>query len=116
MGLLWAAMHRHALRLILLLAATALPSGLREMLLQSEHRTLDPEEADFFYIPVSRRRLNKKSYVSSFQQQGMPGITLSAPSGRRAPTQCSCAAYHHGALATGGWGDCVMQLGLPLLP
>lgn len=25
------------------------------MLLQSEHRTLDPEEADFFYIPVSVR-------------------------------------------------------------
>ena len=22
------------------------------MLLQSEHRTLDPEEADYFYIPV----------------------------------------------------------------
>ncbi|PSC76174.1 exostosin-like glycosyltransferase [Micractinium conductrix] len=26
--------------------------GLHEMLLQSEHRTLDPEEADYFYIPV----------------------------------------------------------------
>lgn len=24
------------------------------MLLQSEHRTLDPEEADFFYLPVSQ--------------------------------------------------------------
>ena len=27
--------------------------GLHELLLQSEHRTLDPEEADFFYVPVS---------------------------------------------------------------
>ena len=27
-------------------------AGLHEMLLQSEHRTLDPEEADYFYIPV----------------------------------------------------------------
>jgi hypothetical protein len=26
--------------------------GLHEMLLQSEHRTLDPSEADFFYLPV----------------------------------------------------------------
>jgi hypothetical protein len=29
-----------------------LETGLHEYLLQSEHRTLDPEEADFFYIPV----------------------------------------------------------------
>ena len=28
-------------------------AGLHEMLLQSEHRTLDPEEADYFYLPVS---------------------------------------------------------------
>ena len=28
-------------------------TGFHEMLLQSKHRTLDPEEADFFYIPVS---------------------------------------------------------------
>jgi hypothetical protein len=27
-------------------------TGLHEMLLQSKHRTLDPEEADFFYMPV----------------------------------------------------------------
>ncbi|KAL4419203.1 hypothetical protein ABPG77_000597 [Micractinium sp. CCAP 211/92] len=27
-------------------------TGLHEMLLQSEHRTLDPEEADYFYLPV----------------------------------------------------------------
>lgn len=32
-------------------------TGIHEMLLQSRHRTLDPEEADFFYIPV---------YVSCF--------------------------------------------------
>jgi len=25
------------------------------MLLQSEHRTLDPEEADYFYLPVSEQ-------------------------------------------------------------
>ena len=25
---------------------------LHELFLQSEHRTLDPEEADFFYVPV----------------------------------------------------------------
>ena len=30
----------------------ALEPGFLEMLLQSEHRTLDPEEADFFYVPV----------------------------------------------------------------
>ncbi|KAL4426069.1 hypothetical protein ABPG77_007865 [Micractinium sp. CCAP 211/92] len=29
-----------------------LESGFLEMLLQSEHRTLDPEEADYFYVPV----------------------------------------------------------------
>jgi hypothetical protein len=29
-----------------------LVAGLHEMFLQSEHRTLDPEEADFFYVPV----------------------------------------------------------------
>ncbi|PSC76549.1 exostosin-like glycosyltransferase [Micractinium conductrix] len=29
-----------------------LETGFVEMLLQSEHRTLDPEEADFFYVPV----------------------------------------------------------------
>ncbi|RMZ55166.1 hypothetical protein APUTEX25_005444 [Auxenochlorella protothecoides] len=29
-----------------------LEMGLHEMLLQSPHRTLDPEEADFFYVPV----------------------------------------------------------------
>jgi len=29
-----------------------LETGLHEYFLQSEHRTLDPEEADFFYIPV----------------------------------------------------------------
>ncbi|KAI3425325.1 hypothetical protein D9Q98_009089 [Chlorella vulgaris] len=29
-----------------------LETALVEMLLQSEHRTLDPEEADFFYVPV----------------------------------------------------------------
>ena len=28
-------------------------TGLHEMLAQSPHRTLDPEEADFFYVPVS---------------------------------------------------------------
>jgi hypothetical protein len=27
-------------------------SHLHELMLQSEHRTLDPEEADFFYVPV----------------------------------------------------------------
>lgn len=27
-------------------------TGLHELLLQSEHRTLDPEEADFFYMPM----------------------------------------------------------------
>jgi hypothetical protein len=27
-------------------------TGLHELLLQSSHRTLDPEEADFFYVPV----------------------------------------------------------------
>ncbi|KAI3432296.1 hypothetical protein D9Q98_003856 [Chlorella vulgaris] len=27
-------------------------TGLHEMLLQSEHRTLDPEEADYFYLPI----------------------------------------------------------------
>ena len=27
-------------------------TGLHELLLQSSHRTLDPEEADFFYLPV----------------------------------------------------------------
>ncbi|KAG7674943.1 hypothetical protein Ndes2526A_g07692 [Nannochloris sp. 'desiccata'] len=32
-------------------------TGLHEMLLQSKHRTLDPEKADFFYMPV---------YVSCF--------------------------------------------------
>ncbi|KAL4425009.1 hypothetical protein ABPG77_002894 [Micractinium sp. CCAP 211/92] len=30
----------------------ALESGFLEMLLQSEHRTLDPEEADYFYVPT----------------------------------------------------------------
>ena len=30
----------------------SLEAGFLEMLLQSEHRTLDPEEADFFYVPV----------------------------------------------------------------
>lgn len=30
----------------------SLEFGLLEMMLQSEHRTLDPEEADFFYVPV----------------------------------------------------------------
>ncbi|KAL4438037.1 hypothetical protein ABPG77_004258 [Micractinium sp. CCAP 211/92] len=30
----------------------AAETGLHEALLQSEHRTLDPEEADYFYIPV----------------------------------------------------------------
>ena len=29
-----------------------LETGLHEFLLQSEHRTLNPEEADFFYVPV----------------------------------------------------------------
>eukprot|EP00884_Botryococcus_braunii_P005998 jgi/Botrbrau1/1539/Bobra.0107s0027.1 len=32
--------------------AYTLETGLHEMLLQSVHRTLDPEEADFFYVPV----------------------------------------------------------------
>ena len=36
--------------LALLLAAVE--PGLHEAFLQSEHRTLDPEEADFFYIPI----------------------------------------------------------------
>lgn len=30
----------------------ALEMGLHEMLLQSKHRTLNPEEADYFYVPV----------------------------------------------------------------
>ena len=30
----------------------ATESLLHELFLQSEHRTLDPEEADFFYVPV----------------------------------------------------------------
>ncbi|PSC69932.1 exostosin-like glycosyltransferase [Micractinium conductrix] len=30
----------------------AVEPGLHEAMLQSEHRTLDPEEADYFYIPV----------------------------------------------------------------
>eukprot|EP00891_Asterochloris_glomerata_P004390 jgi/Astpho2/4390/Aster-00009 len=30
----------------------AIESGLHEWLLQSRHRTLDPEEADFFYVPA----------------------------------------------------------------
>ena len=30
----------------------AIETGLHEQLLQSTHRTLDPEEADFFYVPV----------------------------------------------------------------
>ena len=30
----------------------SLEAGFLEMLLQSEHRILDPEEADFFYVPV----------------------------------------------------------------
>lgn len=30
----------------------ALETLFHEMLLQSPHRTLDPEEADFFYVPV----------------------------------------------------------------
>lgn len=29
-----------------------LESHLHELMLQSPHRTLDPEEADFFYVPV----------------------------------------------------------------
>ena len=33
-------------------AAAVAETGLHEALLQSEHRTLDPEEADFFYIPA----------------------------------------------------------------
>ena len=41
-------------------------AGLHEMLLQSEHRTLDPEEADYFYIPVrmdSRKKERKNTPV-----------------------------------------------------
>ena len=34
-------------------AVYSIEIGLHEMLLQSEHRTLVPEEADFFYVPVS---------------------------------------------------------------
>ncbi|KAL4856586.1 DNA-directed RNA polymerase II subunit RPB2 [Chlorella vulgaris] len=34
-----------------------LETGLHEMLLQSEHRTLDPSEADYFYVPVYSRCL-----------------------------------------------------------
>jgi hypothetical protein len=34
------------------LPLTATAAGLHEMLLQSEHRTLDPEEADYFYLPI----------------------------------------------------------------
>jgi hypothetical protein len=34
-------------------------AGLHEMLLQSEHRTLDPEEADYFYLPVRGQRGGK---------------------------------------------------------
>ena len=30
----------------------AIETGLHEMLAQSRHRTLDPLEADFFYVPV----------------------------------------------------------------
>lgn len=30
----------------------AIESHLHELMLQSEHRTLDPEEADFFYVPT----------------------------------------------------------------
>lgn len=36
--------------------AAAAVAGLHEMLLQSEHRTLDPEEADYFYMPVGWRQ------------------------------------------------------------
>lgn len=32
--------------------AYGVESLLHEQLLQSEHRTLDPKEADFFYVPV----------------------------------------------------------------
>ena len=34
------------------LRIAAAEPGIHEALLQSKHRTLDPEEADFFYIPV----------------------------------------------------------------
>ena len=30
----------------------AIEAGMHEMMAQSPHRTLRPEEADFFYVPV----------------------------------------------------------------
>ena len=36
-------------------------TGLHEMLAQSPHRTLDPAEADFFYVPVHPYTLNFNS-------------------------------------------------------
>ena len=40
-------------------------TGLHEMLAQSPHRTLDPEEADFFYVPVSLTPESKVAGLAS---------------------------------------------------
>lgn len=38
-------------------AGYSLETGLHELILQSEHRTLDPEEADFFYVGAEKGHL-----------------------------------------------------------